>query len=132
MSKTPSTREHPVPAVAALPDDLVTAAHAAYGKKATDVVVLNMKGIPSFTDYFLICTAQNARQMRAVADAIDTALRERGQRAAHIEGDERSEWILLDYFDMVVHVFTADQRQFYGLERLWGAAERVPVSEPSA
>lgn len=132
MSKTPSTREHPVPSAPALPDELVAAAHAAYGKKATDVVVLNMKGIPCFTDYFLICTAQNARQMRAVADAIDTVLRERGQRAAHIEGDERSEWILLDYFDMVVHVFTAGQRQFYGLERLWGAAERVPVAEPTA
>ena len=129
MSKTLSTSENSVPA---LPAELLTAAHAAYGKKAVDVVVLDMRAIPSFTDFFLICTAQNQRQMRAVADAIEMALREDGRRPAHIEGNEQSEWILLDYFDMVVHVFTAEQRQFFGLERLWGAATRVPVAAPSA
>jgi ribosome-associated protein len=129
MTNTPSTHEHAGPT---LPDPLVKAARAAYAKKAEDVVALDMRAIPSFTNYFLICTAQSQRQMRAVADAIDVALREDGHRAAHIEGDERSEWILLDYFDMVVHVFTAEQRRFYGLERLWGAAERIPVSDESA
>ncbi len=129
MTKTPDTNE---PVVPVLPDTILTAARAAYAKKAADVVAMDMRGIPSFTDYFLICTAQNQRQMRAVADAIEMALRELDLRPAHIEGDERSEWILLDYFDMVVHVFTAGQRQFYGLERLWGAAQRVPVPDPSA
>jgi ribosome-associated protein len=129
MSETPRAREHSAPA---LPDDVLAAAQAAYGKKATDVVALDMRTIPSFTDFFLICTAQNQRQMRAVADAIEMALKEGGRRPAHVEGDERSEWILLDYFDMVVHVFTAGQRRFFGLERLWGAAVRVPVPDTSA
>jgi ribosome-associated protein len=127
MSKTSSTGETNVKPLA---NQLVVAAQAAYDKKATDVVVLDMRKIPSFTDYFLLCTARNQRQLRAVADAIDMALRETGARAAHIEGNEGSEWILLDYFDMVVHVFTADKRLFYGLERLWGSAEHVPVPEP--
>lgn len=126
MTKTPETRDSGAPA---LPDALLMAAKAAYAKKAADVVALDMRGIPSFTDFFLICTAQSQRQMRAVADAVDVALREHDLRPAHIEGDERSEWILLDYFDMVVHVFTAEQRQFFGLERLWGAAARVPIPD---
>lgn len=129
MTKTPDTQ---APVVPVLPDTILTAARAAYAKKAADVVAMDMRGIPSFTDHFLICTAQNQRQMRAVADAIEMALRDLDLRPAHIEGDERSEWILLDYFDMVVHVFTAGQREFYGLERLWGAAQRVPVPDPSA
>jgi len=113
----------------ALPHDLIRAARAAFGRKATDVVALDMRAIPSFTDYFLICTAQNSRQLQAVADAIEQALRDEGHRPAHVEGDERSEWILLDYFDMVVHVFTAGQRQFYALERLWGAAVRIVIPD---
>jgi ribosome-associated protein len=127
MSKTPSTVET---TATPLPDALVVATRAAFDKKATDVVVLDMRKIPSFTDYFLICTAQSQRQLRAVADAIEVALRETDTRAAHIEGNEGSQWILLDYFDMVIHVFTADQRRFYGLERLWGNAERIVVSDP--
>lgn len=129
MSKTPSTIET---GLAGLPGELAAAAAAAYAKKATDVVVLDLRGIPSFTDFFLICTAQNQRQLRAVADAIEMALKEGGARPAHIEGDERSEWILLDCFDMVCHVFTAEQRRFYALERLWGSAVRLPVPDPAA
>jgi ribosome-associated protein len=129
MSKTPSKGET---TATPLPDALVVAARAAHDKKATDVVVLDMRKIPSFTDFFLICTAQNQRQLRAVADAIDVALRDAGTRAAHIEGNEGSAWILLDYFDMVIHIFTADQRRFYGLDRLWGNAERITVPEPTA
>jgi ribosome-associated protein len=126
MSDTPGAREH---AAASLPDDLMTAARAAYAKKAADVVVLDMRAIPSFTDFFLICTAQNQRQIRAVADAVEEALRAAGSRPAHVEGNERSEWILLDYFNIVVHVFTPEQRRFYGLERLWGSAARIPVAD---
>jgi ribosome-associated protein len=126
MTNTPSTREQ---AVATIPDELRLAARAAHAKKATDVVVLDLRKIPSFTNYFLICTAQNQRQLQAVADAVEMALKEDGHRPAHVEGDERSEWILLDYFDMVVHVFTAEQRRFYALERLWGSATRIPVPD---
>jgi ribosome-associated protein len=129
MSKQPDTHEHDTPA---LPADVLTAAQAAYGRKALDVVALDMRTIPSFTDVFLICTAQSQRQMRAVADAIEVALKDEGRRPSHIEGDERSEWILLDYFDMVVHVFTARQREFFALERLWGAAVRTAIPDQPA
>ncbi len=126
MSKTPSTTDA---GVAGLPAELAAAARAAYAKKAADVVALDLRAIPSFTDYFLICTAQNQRQMRAVADAIELALKDAGSRPGHVEGDERSEWILLDCFDMVIHVFTPEQRRFYALERLWGSAVRLPVPD---
>lgn len=129
MSKTTSASQTPV---SALPADLAAAAAAAYGKKATDVVALDMRKIPSFTDFFLICSSQNQRQMRAVADAIEMALKERGVRPAHVEGDERSEWILLDYFDFVIHVFTTEQRRFYALERLWASAGRMDVRDQPA
>ena len=115
-----------------LPPDLVRAAQAAYGKKASDLVVLNLRKVSSFTDYFLICTGQNPRQVKAIAEAIETMVGAAGTRAANVEGYDRSDWILLDYFDFVVHVFTADQRQFYSLERLWGSAERTTVPDASA
>ncbi|MCX6538854.1 MAG: ribosome silencing factor [Acidobacteria bacterium] len=115
-----------------LPDDILQAARAAYGKKATDVVALNLREVSSFTDYFLICTGQNSRQVKAIAEAIEMTLGTSGTRPAHVEGYDRSNWILLDYFDFVVHVFTADQRRFYSLERLWGSAERTTVPETPA
>jgi ribosome-associated protein len=129
MSKTPIASDTAVPM---LPSELAAAARAAYEKKATDVVVLDMRKIPSFTDFFLLCTSQNQRQMRAIAEAIEKALLEEGVRPAHIEGTESSEWILLDYFDFVVHIFTAPQRRFYGLDRLWGNAERIVVPDSAA
>jgi ribosome-associated protein len=115
-----------------LPDDLVTAVHAAYAKKATDVVTLNLKKVSSFTDYFLICTGQSTRQVRAIAEAIEADVAASGTKPAYVEGYDRSDWILLDYFDFVVHIFTGDQRRFYSLERLWGSAERVIVPDPAA
>ena len=129
MSTTQTPRE---PTARTLPDDILQAATAAYGKKATEVVALNLKAVSSFTDYFLICTGQNPRQVKAIAEAIEVALGSAGTRPAHVEGYDRSDWILLDYFDFVVHVFTADQRRFYNLERLWGSAERVTVPDAPA
>jgi len=129
MSKSPIASD---PSTPALPSDLAAAARAAYEKKATDVVVLDMRQIPSFTDFFLICTSQNQRQMRAIAEAVEKALKDDGVTPAHIEGTESSEWILLDYFDFVVHIFTAQQRRFYGLDRLWGNAERIAVPDSPA
>jgi ribosome-associated protein len=81
-----------------------------------------------FTDYFVICSGINTRQVRAIADAVIETLSKVGVKPAHVEGYDRSEWILLDYFDFIVHVFAPETRMFYGLERLWGSAERIELS----
>jgi ribosome-associated protein len=98
---------------------------AAEDKKAENLVLLDLRKAAGFTDFFVICTGTNARQIRAIADGVMEALAAEGTKPAHIEGYERSEWILLDYFDFIVHVFARETRLFYGLERLWGSAERV-------
>lgn len=108
-----------------LPKPVAGAIRAARDKKAEDIVVLDLRKAGGFTDYFVICTANNARQVHAIADAIEDTLKsELGERPALTEGVQNSEWILLDYFDFVVHVFSRECRVFYGLERLWGNAER--------
>ena len=108
-----------------LPRAVAGAVRAAQDKKASGIVVLDLRKAGGFTDYFVICTGQNARQINAIADAVEDTLRtEFGERPALAEGVEKSEWILLDYFNFVVHVFSPDCRAFYGLERLWGNAER--------
>ena len=107
------------------PKAVAAAVRAARDKKAFDLVVLDLRKAGGFTDYFVICTGGNARQINAIADGVKETLREElGERAGHAEGVEKSEWILLDYFDFVVHVFSRDCRSFYALERLWGEAER--------
>ena len=111
-----------------LPEDVATAVEAARDKKALRVTVLDLRGADAFTDLFIVCTASNVRQAQAIADAIEERLRERGRRVAHIEGYDRAEWVLLDYFDFIVHVFTADTREFYALERLWGKAPRIELA----
>ena len=94
------------------------------------VVVLDLRKAGGFTDYFVICTGGNPRQITAIADAVrETLKRDFDERTALAEGLDRSEWILLDYFDFVVHIFSRECRAFYGLERLWGNAERIEVSE---
>jgi ribosome-associated protein len=96
------------------------------GKKAEDVVVLDLRKAGGFTDFFVICTGINARQIAAIADSVrDTLAREFDERPALAEGVDGSEWVLLDYFDFVVHVFSPECRAYYGLERLWGNAERL-------
>jgi len=104
---------------------LKAAVAAAQDRQAQDVVVLDLRKVGGFTDYFLICTGQNSKQIGAIADAIEVAVKEQaGERPALIEGRERAEWVLLDYFSFVVHVFSRDARAFYDLERLWGNAKR--------
>jgi len=110
-----------------LPDQVVHAVHAAEDKKATDLVVLDLRKAAGFTDFFVLCSGGNARQIRAIADAIMVALADEGVKPAHVEGYDRSEWVLLDYFDFIVHIFQPETRLFYGLERLWGNAERVEI-----
>ena len=75
----------------------------------------------------MLCSGGNARQIRAIADSVVAALADKGVKPSHVEGYDRSEWVLLDYFDFIVHVFQPETRLFYGLERLWGSAERIEV-----
>ena len=108
-----------------LPREVDRAVRAAEDKKAVDVVVLDLRKAAGFTDYFVICSGTNPRQIRAIADSIMEALAAEDARPAHVEGYDRSEWILLDYFDFVVHIFAPETRVFYDLERLWGSGKRV-------
>jgi ribosome-associated protein len=113
-----------------LPKDVAAAVTAVCDKKAEDVVVLDLRKTGGFTDYFVICTAANARQMTAIADSVlDTLRQALDERPALAEGVDKSEWILLDYFNFVVHVFSRECRAFYGLERLWGNAERHEITD---
>ena len=104
---------------------VAAAIEAAQDRKATGVVVLDLKKAGAFTDYFVICSATNPRQVQAIADAIEETLKHQKQRPSLVEGYARAEWILLDYFDFVVHVFSKHARDFYGLDRLWGSATRI-------
>ena len=128
MAKTTSQRKAPTPRREAkapkLPKAIQVAIDAAQDRKATGVVVLDLKKAGAFTDYFVICSASNPRQVQAIADGIEQALKGQGQRPSLVEGYARAEWILLDYFDFVIHVFSKHARDFYGLDRLWGSATR--------
>ena len=112
--------------------ELTAALVAALDKKAQDLIVLDLTKGSAFTDFFVICTGANKRQVQAIADAIQEAVAKRGARPALIEGYEHGEWILIDYFDFIVHVFMPATRAFYSLERLWGDAVRVEVPAPPA
>jgi ribosome-associated protein len=113
----------------ALPEAVQRAVDAARDKKAIDLQVLDLRALDSFTDFFVICSGQNVRQVQAIADAVEDGLKKAQVRPAHVEGFARAEWVLLDYFDFVVHVFSSQRREFYALERLWGSAERVSLPE---
>jgi len=119
-------------AAATLPVQIERAIAAAADKKALDVVVLDLRKAAGFTDFFVICSGGNVRQVHAIADAVVEALGEDGIKPAHVEGYDRSEWILIDYFDFVVHVFGPETRIFYGLERLWGNATVISPQSPVA
>ena len=124
-TRSPRARTTTKRAAAKLPKPVATAVRAARDKKAQDVIVLDLRNASGFTDYFVICTGNNARQITAIADSVrETLKNELDERPALTEGVDRSEWILLDYFNFVVHVFSRECRTFYGLERLWGNAER--------
>ena len=110
------------------PKSVTSAVRAALDKKAEDVVVLDLRKGGGFTDFFVICTGANTRQIAAIAEGVrDTLKRDLDERPTLMEGIDRSEWILIDYFNFVVHVFSRDCRAFYGLERLWGNAERHEI-----
>lgn len=115
-----------------LPADITRAVNAALDKKASQVVVLDLRHTPAFTDFFVLCSGQNSRQVKAIADSVEEALRAAGVRAAHVEGYDRADWVLMDFFTFIVHVFAPHTRDFYSLERLWGDAERIEISDEPA
>ena len=110
---------------ARIPTQVALAAKAAEEKKANDLVILDLRKAAGFTDFFVICSGTNSRQIRAIADSVMETLAMDGVKPAHVEGYDRSEWVLIDYFDFIVHVFAPETRLFYSLERLWGNAEQV-------
>ena len=128
MAKT-DKGARPVAGAKKLPKDITQAVQAALDKKAADVVVLDLRHTPAFTDFFVLCSGQNQRQVKAIADAVEESLRAARVKAAHVEGYDRAEWVLMDFFSFIVHVFTPQTRAFYSLERLWGDAQRIDVGE---
>lgn len=104
------------------------ALHAAGEKKAIDLTVMDLRGIATFTDFFIIATGGNKRQMQAITDEVVEQLKRRGSPAARVEGYQAAEWILIDYGDFIVHVFEEKARRFYDLEYLWREARRLDVS----
>ncbi len=109
----------------------VTAAiQACLDKKAEELSILEMeKGSGAFTDYFVLCSGTNPRQVQAIADEVELRLKTAGVWPAHVEGYRQGEWILVDYVDFVVHVFSEKARKFYDLERLWKTAKRLEPTE---
>jgi ribosome-associated protein len=112
-----------------LSGDVAKAVEAALDKKASEIVVLDLRQTPAFTDFFVLCSGQNQRQVKAIADAIEDSLRTERVKPAHVEGYDRAEWVLMDFFTFIVHVFTPQTRAFYSLERLWGDAQRIDVGD---
>jgi len=130
LNPQPSVRSKSQPAAADSLDERVLAAlHAAGEKKAINPVVLDLREIASFTDYFLIASGANERQVQAISDEVYEQLKKAGHAAARVEGYKTAEWILLDYGDFVVHVFEQKARNFYDLERLWRESKRVALPE---
>ncbi|HEV2883761.1 MAG TPA: ribosome silencing factor [Pyrinomonadaceae bacterium] len=117
----------PPPAAETLDDRITTALRAASEKKGIDTVVLDLREIASFTDFFVIVSGSNERQVQAISDAVSETLKKNGSAAARVEGYKTAEWILLDYGDFVVHVFDEKARKFYDLERLWRESKRVAL-----
>lgn len=110
-----------------LDERVLVALHAAGEKKALEPVVLDLREIASFTDYFVIVGGANERQVQAISDEVYENLKKLGHAAARVEGYKTAEWILLDYGDFVVHVFEQKARKFYDLERLWRESKRVEL-----
>jgi ribosome-associated protein len=96
-------------------------------KKATDLVALDVRTLVSYTDYLVICTARNERQAKAVHDEVYHQLKRDGWLPARVEGEREAEWVLMDYLDAVLHIFTPELRERYRLEVLWGEAERLEL-----
>ena len=111
--------------------EIRSAVEAAQDKQAVDITVLNLSGAGAFAEYFLLCSGQSQPQIQAIGEAIEEKLHRQGRRVAHREGKSSAEWVLLDYGDFVVHIFSERARQYYDLERLWRSAERMTFPAPA-
>jgi len=103
-------------------------AEAADGKKAFDILILDLRGLTYITDYFVICSGSSTTQVSAISEWIGHNLAKSGEHPSHVEGEAESRWVLMDYGDVVVHIFDELTRTYYGLEKLWGDAPRIPVA----
>jgi len=119
LQREPTTR-----AAVAL-DLTVQCAHIAEDNKARDIVILDMRGITPLYDFLLLCTGASRRQIHTLAEEMDAAMRSAGEKRYSIEGYDASKWVVQDYGDIVVHVFDADTRAYYGLEDLWADAQQI-------
>jgi ribosome-associated protein len=107
----------------------VAAARAAAAKQAEHITILDVHGLIVITDYFVVCSGETERQVRTIVEEIEKALRDLGRKPVRREGESERRWVLLDYVDLVVHVFTEQEREYYDLERLWGDAPRSAWEE---
>jgi ribosome-associated protein len=123
-----SPRRRPAPEALTAEQVVRLAAAAADAKHGRDLLALHVRDLTSIADYFLLISAGSTAQMEAIRDAIDTALSAEGIEPLQVEGKGDSQWVLLDYADVIVHLFREDARAFYGLERLWGDAPRLEVN----
>lgn len=120
----PNRQEDAIIEAATLARRAVTVAE---DKQANDIIMLDLRGLTPIADYFVLCTAESERQIRAVVSAIDEELVKSGARHPRIEGSAETGWVLLDFSDVIVHIFSPEQREFYRLERLWKQAQPVVV-----
>ena len=118
----------PSPAIE-VPEGVRAAAAAILDRKGIDLEVLYVGEVCDFTDFFLIASGTSDRQVQAMADAVQERLRAEGGRPLHVEGERQAKWVLLDYGDFLVHLFDADRREFYRLERLWSDAPRLVMPD---
>ncbi len=112
--------------------ELHIALNAAQDYKALDLNVFDLRDVSAFTDFFLICSGTSTRHTQAICDAVIEKLKKSGTSPAHVEGYRQAEWILVDYLNFVIHIFLERSRQFYGLERLWKNAKKIPVPSEDA
>ena len=105
-------------------------AEAADNKKGFDILILDLRSLTYITDYFVICSASNTSQVRAISDGVEETLAKAGVHPSHVEGEAEASWVLVDYGDIVVHIFDEQTRIYYSLEKLWGDAPRIPLAAP--
>jgi ribosome-associated protein len=110
----------------------VAAARAAAAKQGADISILDVHGLIVITDYFVIASGSSDRQVKTIVEEVEKDLRQRGVRPVRREGETENRWVLLDYVDVVVHVFAEEEREYYDLERLWGDAPRLRWAESDA
>lgn len=112
------------------PDLASRAAALMLDKHAKAVTIMDLRGLTSVTDFFVICTGDSAVQVKAIVDHVDDSLRKAGDKPYHIEGYDKSSWVIVDFVDVVAHIFSPSSREYYGLERLWADAKVSDVTEP--